>query len=74
MLTFCQVLFRMRTVKYLVEWCPTCQTQVGQNAVVDESGEDCNLFDALKDYRLTQRGTNPHRCACGGKLVAKTSK
>jgi hypothetical protein len=73
MLTIYQFLLRIASVHYIVEHCPSCNTSVGQVAVIDEPTEDMNLFDTLKDYRMTQRSTNPHVCSCGTKLVPRTS-
>lgn len=55
-------------MKHIIEWCPTCNTSVSQIPIIDEPNEDCNFFDALKDYKVNQLGSNPYKCACGTKL------
>ena len=49
----------------LIEWCSKCGRSAGQSEVKDEAGEDCNIFEALKEYKLVQRSQKPHRCSCG---------
>lgn len=51
-----------RTIK---EWCPKCDAIVGEIAVADEQGEDCQFFDQLKELKRIQKSASPKRCGCG---------
>lgn len=42
--------------------------------ITDEDDEDCNAFEALKSFRLIQKGQSPYRCSCGQILKAQLKR
>ena len=57
-------------VSWLVESCPVCRTNAGQQFILDYAGEDALAREELKEYKEHQKGDEPFRCQCGAKLVA----
>ena len=59
-------------INYVLVVCDKCNFVSSQIAVVDEVGEDCNLFEKLADVR---RGLiqDQSKCDCGGRHYAATN-
>jgi len=52
----------------LMEYCVCCGPRKEIHYPMDEDGEDCNLNEAILNYR-----DEPNRCCCGTVMVPKVN-
>lgn len=57
-------------ISYVIVRCEQCRETVEQIAVVDDLGEDVNLFERLVEVRSELKG---RECQCGYRLHATFS-
>lgn len=60
------------TLHYVLVSCNKCNHHHEHLAVIDDAGEDCNLFDKLDQVKRDLR-ENPRFCECGERLLAMYS-
>jgi hypothetical protein len=53
----------------IAEWCPICKCQRGILEIHDAPHEDCNLWDAVKEYKIVQKTVDARTCDCGTPLI-----
>ena len=57
---------------WLLEYCPECKSGLSQSPLPENLGEDCELFEAVKEYDRKQAdGETDYKCSCGAKSTMR---